>query len=122
MSPNGKCHQISNEMKCQISLNVKGIKMSNVTKGQMPSNVKCNQMSNIVKFLMSVEVALCSGPCRVPLQWPPAAAPDYSREISQRLSTQCLSNLFKCNPSILSKQSFYRLTDPSNPRCYIRLR
>ena len=96
--------------------------MSNVTKWQIPSNVKCNQMSNIVKFLMSVEVALCSGPCRVPLQWPPAAAPGYSREISQRLSTQCLSNLFKCHPSFLSKQSFYRLTDRSNPRCYIHLR
>ena len=61
-------------------------------------------------------------PCRVPLQWPPAAAPDYSREISQRLSTQCLSNLFKCHPSFLSKQSFYRLTDRSNPRCFIHLR
>ena len=30
--------------------------------------------------------------------------------------------LFKCNPSILSKQFFYRLTDLSKPRCYIHLR
>ena len=130
MSWNVKCHEMSNVMKCQMSWSVKCHEVSKVFKCQTSpngkchqiSNVKCNQMSNIVKFLMSVEVALCSGPCRVPLQWPPAAAPDYSREISQRLSTQCLSNLFKCNPSILSKQSFYRLTDPSNPRCYIRLR
>ena len=113
MSWSVKCHEVSKVFKCQTSPNGKCHQIS---------NVKCNQMSNIVKFLMSVEVALCSGPCRVPLQWPPAAAPDYSREISQRLSTQCLSNLFKCHPSFLSKQSFYRLTDRSNPRCYIHLR
>ena len=105
MSWNFKCHEVSNLMKCQRSLNVKRHQISNVKCNQM-SNVKCNQMSNIVKFLMSVEVALCSGPCRVPLQWPPAAAPGYSREISQRLSTHCLSNLFKCHPSFISKQSF----------------
>ena len=130
MSLNVKCHEMSNVMKCQMSWSVKCHEVSKVFKCQTSpngkchqiSNVKCNQMSNIVKFLMSVEVALCSGPCRVPLQWPPAAAPGYSREISQRLSTQCLSNLFKCHPSFLSKQSFYRLTDRSNPRCYIHLR
>ena len=130
MSWSVKCHEMSNVMKCQMSWSVKCHEVSKVLKCQTSpngkchqiSNVKCNQMSNIVKFLMSNEVALCSGPCRVPLQWPPAAAPDYSREISQRLSTQCLSNLFKCHPSFLSKQSFYCLTDRSNPRCYIHLR
>ena len=70
--------------------------------------------------IFSIFVFLCF--CRVPLLWPLAAAPGYSREISQRLSTQCLSNLFKCHPSFLSKQSFYRLTDRSNPRCYFHLR
>ena len=93
-------------------MNVKCHKMSNVMKCQMSWNVKCHEVSNVS----------WSGS----LQWTPpcplTVAPDYSREISQRLSTQCLSNLFKCHPSFLSKHSFYRLTDRSNPRCYIHLR
>ena len=49
----GKCHEMSNVMKCQMSWNVKCHELSNVIKSQKSWNVKCHEMSRVMKCQIS---------------------------------------------------------------------
>ena len=81
--------------------------------------LKVKLTTHLMQICSTVHVQIFNDSWSSSLQWtlpcPLTVVPGYSSEISQLLSTQCWPNRFKCYPSSLSKQSFYRLTDRSNP-------
>ena len=77
-------------VKCVICKE-RSIGTGNIFVLKVPKSVRCHQMSSNVNC-HQISIVICSGP-RI--------------EISQRVSSQSLSNLSKCHQSYLSKQSIY---------------